>query len=158
MSIFSSILDKIFHHAQTSSGQAGAGPSAQTTGQQSAGVAAGPQSQARAASEAARQQTSFGAATGASATLQGVDVEAVLTQLASKKGGGGNWRTSVVDLLKVLDLDSGLDARKQLATELNVSENVSPTELWATLERSAITGKGELTGTYERSTTPSTTG
>ena len=47
-------------------------------------------------------------------------MEAVLTQLASKKGGGGNWRTSVVDLLKLLDLDSSLDARKQLATELNV--------------------------------------
>jgi Raf kinase inhibitor-like YbhB/YbcL family protein len=45
-----------------------------------------------------------------------------------------------------------------LATELNVSENVSPTELWATLERSAVTGKGELTGTYERSATPATTG
>jgi Raf kinase inhibitor-like YbhB/YbcL family protein len=44
-----------------------------------------------------------------------------------------------------------------LATELNVSENVSPTELWATLERSAVTGKGELTGTYQRSSTPSTT-
>jgi Raf kinase inhibitor-like YbhB/YbcL family protein len=37
-----------------------------------------------------------------------------------------------------------------MSTELNVSENVSPTELWATLERSAVTGKGELTGTYQR--------
>ena len=44
-----------------------------------------------------------------------------------------------------------------LATELNASENVSPTELWATLERSAVTGKGELTGTYQRSSVPSTT-
>jgi len=34
--------------------------------------------------------------------LQSVDVEAVLTQLASKKGGGGNWRTSIVDLLNCL--------------------------------------------------------
>src|SRR5258708_39119421 len=53
-------------------------------------------------------------------TLQAVDVEAVLTQLASKKGGGGNWRTSIVDLLKLLDLDSSLSARKDLASELNV--------------------------------------
>ena len=37
-----------------------------------------------------------------------------------------------------------------MQTELNVSENVSPTELWSTLERSAVTGKGELTGTYQR--------
>jgi uncharacterized protein DUF3597 len=57
---------------------------------------------------------------GDSQKLQSVDVEAVLTQLASKKGGGGNWRTSIVDLLKLLDLDSSLSARKDLASELNV--------------------------------------
>jgi hypothetical protein len=45
----------------------------------------------------------------------------VLAQMAAKKGGGGNYRTSIVDLLKMLDLDSSLDARKQLATELNVN-------------------------------------
>jgi hypothetical protein len=49
-----------------------------------------------------------------------VDVEAVLTQIAASKGGGGNWRTSIVDLLKMLDMDSSLAARKQLADELNV--------------------------------------
>jgi hypothetical protein len=51
---------------------------------------------------------------------QSVDVEAVLSGMASKKGGGGNWRTSIVDLLKLLDLDSSLSARKELAEELNV--------------------------------------
>ena len=40
--------------------------------------------------------------------------------MASKKGGGGNWSTSIVDLLKLLDLDSSLQARKELAGELNV--------------------------------------
>ena len=54
------------------------------------------------------------------APLQSVDVEQVLTDLAAKKGGGGNWRTSIVDLLKMLDLDTSLTARKQLAQELNV--------------------------------------
>jgi hypothetical protein len=49
-----------------------------------------------------------------------VNVEAVLEQKAAQKGGGGNWRTSIVDLLKLLDLDSSLEARKELATELNV--------------------------------------
>jgi hypothetical protein len=53
--------------------------------------------------------------------IQGVDVDAVLADLASKKGGGGNYRTSIVDLLKLLDLDSSLDARKELAKELNVN-------------------------------------
>jgi hypothetical protein len=54
------------------------------------------------------------------ATLQNVDVDAVLSQLASQKGGGGNYRQSIVDLLKLLDLDSSLSARKALAQELNV--------------------------------------
>ena len=36
------------------------------------------------------------------------------------KSGGGNYRTSIVDLLKLLDLDSSLEARKELAEELGV--------------------------------------
>jgi len=56
----------------------------------------------------------------APSALPPVDVEAVLSELAASKGGGGNWRTSIVDLLKLLDLDSSLTARKELAEELNV--------------------------------------
>jgi Raf kinase inhibitor-like YbhB/YbcL family protein len=37
-----------------------------------------------------------------------------------------------------------------LKTEVNVSEEVSPNDLWATLERSDVGAKGELTGTYQR--------
>jgi phosphatidylethanolamine-binding protein (PEBP) family uncharacterized protein len=37
-----------------------------------------------------------------------------------------------------------------LGTQLNVSDNVSPSDLWATLERSDVVGRGELTGTYQR--------
>ncbi|MDP3378042.1 MAG: DUF3597 family protein [Brevundimonas sp.] len=55
------------------------------------------------------------------AAAPAVDVEAVLVAMAEAKGGGGNWRTSIVDLLKLLDLDSSLDARKELATELGVN-------------------------------------
>lgn len=50
---------------------------------------------------------------------QPVDVEAVLTQIVAAKGNPDlNWRTSIVDLMKLLDLDSSLDNRKELATEL----------------------------------------
>ncbi len=56
-----------------------------------------------------------------SAVLQGVDIDAVLKEMAAKKGGGGNYRTSIVDLLKLLGLDSSLTARKKLAAELNVN-------------------------------------
>lgn len=55
------------------------------------------------------------------AAAQPVNVEQRLTDLAHQKGDSNlNWRTSVVDLLKLLDLDSSLAARKQLAEELNV--------------------------------------
>ena len=56
----------------------------------------------------------------AGAMPSNVDVGAVLTAMASAKGGGGNYETSIVDLLKLLDLDSSLDARKELGTELSV--------------------------------------
>ena len=46
---------------------------------------------------------------------QPVDVAAVLTGLASKNSQQLNWRTSIVDLMKLLDLDSSLNARKELA-------------------------------------------
>jgi hypothetical protein len=47
-----------------------------------------------------------------------VDVEAVLTQLAAKQGQKLNWRTSIVDLMKLVGLDPSLDNRKELAREL----------------------------------------
>ena len=93
MGFFSAILDKLRHHAgSTQSAPGQQQQHSQPTAQQGAGQ---PQ-------------------------LQNVDIDAVLTQLAAKKGGGGNYRTSIVDLLKLLDLDSSLDARKGLADELNV--------------------------------------
>jgi hypothetical protein len=50
-----------------------------------------------------------------------VDVEAVLAGLAAKNSEKLDWRRSIVDLMKLLDLDSSLAARKQLAQELHYS-------------------------------------
>ena len=51
-----------------------------------------------------------------------VDVEAVLSGIAQEKGNPQlNWRTSIVDLMKLLDLESSLANRKELATELGYS-------------------------------------
>jgi len=47
-----------------------------------------------------------------------VDVEAVLTKLASQNKEKLDWRKSIVDLMKLLGLDSSLSARKELAKEL----------------------------------------
>ena len=49
-----------------------------------------------------------------------VDIEAILTQRAAASGHPSNWRTSIVDLLQLLGLDSSLAARKELANELNL--------------------------------------
>jgi hypothetical protein len=54
----------------------------------------------------------------ATPTAAPVDVEAVLTQLAAKQTQKLNWRTSIVDLMKLVGLDSSLDNRKELAREL----------------------------------------
>lgn len=47
-----------------------------------------------------------------------VDVMAKMESLAASNAQKLNWKVSIVDLLKLLDLDSSLDARKGLATEL----------------------------------------
>ena len=52
----------------------------------------------------------------AQAPMEMVDVVSKLETMA--KGTKLNWKESIVDLLKVLDLDSSLEARKELATEL----------------------------------------
>lgn len=104
MSIFGNILGKIFHHGEAKA----ASPSAQP-------APAGP---APAAPQPTPQQSAPVADAGASA--QAVDVGAVLSEMAAMKNGGGNYQSSIVDLLKLLDLDSSLSARKELANELGV--------------------------------------
>ncbi|MGH6621943.1 MAG: DUF3597 domain-containing protein [Alphaproteobacteria bacterium] len=59
------------------------------------------------------------AAPAAAAPMAKVDVEAVLTQLASQSKQKLDWRKSIVDLMKLLNLDSSLSARKELAQELH---------------------------------------
>ena len=93
MSIFGTIMNKIFHHGQA----AAAAPAAAPAAAQAAAPAAAP-----------------------APAAQPVDVGAVLTQMAAQKGRPSNWQTSIVDLLTLLDMDSSLTARKELANELNL--------------------------------------
>jgi hypothetical protein len=58
------------------------------------------------------------AATQAPAPLTDIDVEAVLDKLVEESGEKLNWRTSIVDTMKALGVDSSLEHRKQLAGEL----------------------------------------
>jgi hypothetical protein len=98
MSIFGNIMDRIFHHKADAS----------------ASVAAPAPAATPAAAPAPAAPVS------APAPSQPVDVGAVLSEMASMKGGGGNYQGSIVDLLKLLDLDWSLTARKELGAELGV--------------------------------------
>jgi 3-oxoacyl-ACP reductase-like protein len=110
MSIFGNIMKKIFHHGD----EAKAAPQR---------TSAAPQVPAPAAASAAPLPAPATAvsAPAAPASDVNIDVGAVLEVMASMKPDhGGNYKTSIVDLLKLLDLDSSLAARKDLGDELNV--------------------------------------
>jgi len=61
----------------------------------------------------------------APAAMDQVDVEAILNSKLQASGQQLNWRTSIVDLLKLLDLDSSLQSRKELAAELHYTGDTS---------------------------------
>ena len=79
---------------------------------------------AQAAPAAAAAPAATPAAAPAAAPMSAVDVEAVLTQLAAQNKQKLDWRKSIVDLMKVLNLDSSLSARKELAKELHYTGNM----------------------------------
>ena len=56
-------------------------------------------------------------------TTAAVDVPAKLDAMAANHPEKLNWRTSIVDLLKLLGLDSSLESRKELATELGCPQD-----------------------------------
>src|SRR3954471_503769 len=97
MSIFGKIMGAIFGSkadaAPASSGASGSGTASSTGG------AAAPSS-------------------APAAPAQSVDVAAIVDKAAAAKGEKLQWRTSIVDLMKALDIDSSLNARKELAKEL----------------------------------------
>jgi hypothetical protein len=116
MGLFSAIMQKILHHPA-----AKAAPAQSAAPQSAAPQAAAAQPQAPAAQPAPAPAAQPAAAAQPESMAQ-VDVEAVLSTMAQDKGGGGDWRSSIVDLLKLLDLDSSLQARKELADELDCHE------------------------------------
>lgn len=105
MSVFGNILTKIFHHDSAKA----ATPQQTPTPTPSAAAPSAPAPTPAASPAAAPEQAAP------------VDVGAVLGAMASMKADhGGNYQSSIVDLLKLLDLDSSLTARKELADELGV--------------------------------------
>lgn len=67
---------------------------------------------------AAAGSTPVAPSVAAAAAGEPIDVEKVLTELAAQNGQGLNWRRSIVDLMRLLGLNSSLPAWKRLAAEL----------------------------------------
>jgi hypothetical protein len=98
MSILGNIVSSIFHHASSPASAAPAG-------------APSPQS---------KLATPTAAAAGGT-----VDVAAVMDKLASQSREKLDWRHSIVDMMKLLNLDSSMSARKHLAEELHYTGNMN---------------------------------
>ena len=62
---------------------------------------------------------------GGGGTMSQVDVEKVVSEMAAQKKEKLDWRKSIVDLMKVLDLDSSLKARQALAKELSYTGDMN---------------------------------
>ena len=111
MSIFGKIKSAIFGEHGPLGGQ--------FSGKKETAPAASPAAPATAPQTTAAEPVQPAPSPAPAAAAQPVDVEAVLTGIEQRRSGPAlNWRTSIVDLRKLLDLDSSLDNRKELATEL----------------------------------------
>ena len=62
---------------------------------------------------------------GVTAAIQDVDVAVILDGLNAQRGSPLNWRTSIVDLMKLVGMDSSLQERKELADELGYTGDKS---------------------------------
>jgi len=100
MSIFGKIMSSIFGKASA----AGAAPTAPASG---------------------AKPSSATSASAPAGSITEVDVAGILSKLASENKEKLDWRKSIVDLMKLLDLDSSLSARKELAQELHYSGDMN---------------------------------
>jgi 3-oxoacyl-ACP reductase-like protein len=105
MGLLSNLISKIFSHSGTTAAVTGAAAAPSTaTAQPAAPPAAAPSTAAPAAP---------------AAPAKAVDVAAILDGLAAKNPEKLDWKKSIVDLMKLVGMDSSFKARKQLAQELN---------------------------------------
>lgn len=121
MSIFGNIMDRIF-----------AKKDAEIGAMLQQGTTSDPNPATRAQAPAA--------AAPAQAPMSDVDVEAVLDGLAKKNAQKLNWKTSIVDLMKLLGIDSDYESRKALAQELGRSDYSGSAEDNVWLHRQVMKG------------------
>lgn len=109
MGLFSNLMSKIFSHAPAPTIATASAPVAQP--------GAAPQSTA-AGTPAAAGAAPAVAPSASKPAMPVVDVAVILDGLAAKNSEKLDWKKSIVDLMKLVGMDSSFGARKQLATEL----------------------------------------
>jgi len=102
MGLFNNLMSKIFGHA-------------------SSALATAPGAQTQSATAPEQQTQAPAAPAPAVAPPPVVDVTAILNDLAKKNPEKLDWKRSIVDLMKLVGMDSGFAARKQLAAKLHYS-------------------------------------
>ena len=114
MSVFGKIMSGIFGHAAATPASGGAAPGATVPG----GAAASTGSSAAPSSAAPSSTASSSAAPPSASPARTVEVAPILDKAVAAHKEKLEWRTSIVDMMKALDIDSSLAARKELAKEL----------------------------------------
>src|SRR5215471_14240841 len=114
MGLLNNLISKIFSHSGTTAAVTGAASGTPATAPSTAGTqpAAPPTAGAQPAAAPA-------AAPPTAAPAKAVDVAAILDGLTAKNPEKLDWKKSIVDLMKLVGMDSSFKARKQLAQELN---------------------------------------
>ena len=134
MGILTNLISKIFGHATALPGSPAVDP---PTASVAAPTPASPTTPTAPATYSSPAQT--------------VDVTAILDDLAAKNPERLDWRKSIVDLMKLVEIDSSLAARKQLATELCYSgdeKDSAAMNIW--LHKQVIMKIAENGGTVPR--------
>ena len=119
MSIFGKILGGIWDRAKSGPGGHGKPKAAPEGAQPRMEPQVQPQAQPQAAPAPTPQPQA------ATPAAQPVDIEAVLDGLNAERAQKLNWRTSIVDLMKLVGLESSLSERKELADELGYTGDKS---------------------------------
>ncbi len=118
MGLFNTLMSKIFGHASAAQPAANGGTAAAAP---AGGNAPAPQAPPQTAPAAAPSAPTPAPA----APAQQVDVAATLDALNQKNPEKLDWKHSIVDLMKLVGMDSSLDARKELADDLHYSGDKS---------------------------------
>lgn len=118
MGLFNTLMSKIFSHPT-------AQPAATAPTQAASGAPAGAPAATTPMPSALGAAAAQTAAVAPAAPAKQVDVAAVLNDMAAKNSEKLDWKHSIVDLMKLVGMDSSLAARKELATDLHYTGDMN---------------------------------